>query len=60
MGCTLNDLLSDIRYKAINALLGIYVAEHRKQEELPEELHGFARAKERRYGVVKLSIYNNM
>ena len=39
---------------------GLIVAEHRKQEELPEELHGFIRSKERRYGVVKLSIYNNM
>ena len=39
---------------------GLIVAEHRKQEELPEILHGFIRAKERRYGVVKLSIYTNM
>ena len=39
---------------------GIIVAEHRKQEELPEVLHGFTRTKERRYGVVKLSIYNNI
>lgn len=39
---------------------GIIVAEHRKQIELPDELHGFTRTKERRYGVVKLSIYNNM
>ena len=39
---------------------GTIVAEHRKHEELPEDLHGFTRAKERRYGVVVLSIYNNM
>ncbi|MEE3409712.1 MAG: RsmD family RNA methyltransferase, partial [Erysipelotrichaceae bacterium] len=39
---------------------GIIVAEHRKQIELPDELHRFTRTKERRYGVVKLSIYNNM
>ena len=39
---------------------GTIVAEHRKQEELPEIFHGFTRTKERRYGVVKLSIYNNM
>ena len=39
---------------------GTIVAEHRKQEDLPEILHGFTRTKERRYGVVKLSIYNNM
>ena len=39
---------------------GTIVAEHRKHEELPEDLHGFTKTKERRYGVVKLSIYNNM
>jgi 16S rRNA (guanine(966)-N(2))-methyltransferase RsmD len=39
---------------------GIIVAEHRKQIEMPDELYGFTRTKERRYGVVKLSIYNNM
>ena len=39
---------------------GIIVAEHRKHEGLPDELHGFTRTKERRYGVVMLSIYNNM
>ncbi|MGX8773831.1 MAG: 16S rRNA (guanine(966)-N(2))-methyltransferase RsmD [Bacillota bacterium] len=44
----------------ILAAEGTIVAEHRKHEELPEILHGFTRTKERRYGVVKLSIYNNM
>ena len=39
---------------------GTIVAEHRKEEDLPEEFHGFVKVKERRYGVVKLSIYNNM
>lgn len=39
---------------------GLIVAEHRKEEILPEEMHGFVKAKERRYGVVALSIYNNM
>jgi 16S rRNA (guanine(966)-N(2))-methyltransferase RsmD len=39
---------------------GTIVAEHRKQEDLPEELHGFVKVKERRYGVVKLSIYTNI
>ena len=39
---------------------GTIVAEHRKQVELSDELYGFTRTKERRYGVVKLSIYNNM
>ena len=39
---------------------GLIVAEHRKHEELPEVLYGFTRTKERRYGVVKLSIYTNI
>lgn len=49
-----------IREGRVLAEDGIIVAEHRKHEELPEVLHGFEKAKERRYGVVKLSIYNNM
>ena len=39
---------------------GVIVAEHRKEEILPEEISGFHRIKERRYGVVALSIYDNM
>ena len=36
---------------------GIIVCEHRKEEVLPEEICGFVREKERRYGIVKLTIY---
>lgn len=36
---------------------GVIVCEHRKEEELPEEICGFTREKERRYGISKLSIY---
>ncbi|MDO4869784.1 MAG: 16S rRNA (guanine(966)-N(2))-methyltransferase RsmD [Bacillota bacterium] len=36
---------------------GVIVAEHRKEEELPEEIGRFNKEKERRYGIVKLSIY---
>ncbi len=36
---------------------GVIVCEHRKEEELPEEICGFQKEKERRYGIVKLSIY---
>lgn len=36
---------------------GLIIAEHRKEEELPEEFHGFTKVKERRYGVVMVSIY---
>ena len=39
---------------------GTIVAEHKKHEELPDLFHGFTKSKERRYGVVRLSIYNNM
>ena len=45
---------------AENGLLnegGTIVAEHRREEELPDQLHGFTKVKERRYGVVMLSIY---
>ena len=39
---------------------GTIVAEHRKHEDLPDLFHGFTKTKERRYGVVKLSIYTNI
>lgn len=39
---------------------GVIVAEHRKEEILPDELFGFKKIKERRYGVVVLSIYDNI
>lgn len=39
---------------------GTIVAEHRKEEETPDDFHGFVKTKERRYGVVVLSIYNNI
>ena len=49
-----------IREGGILAEGGTIVAEHKKHEDLPEVLHGFTKTKERRYGVVKLSIYNNI
>ncbi len=36
---------------------GVIIAEHRKEEELPEEIGRFSKEKDRRYGIVKLSIY---
>lgn len=36
---------------------GVVVCEHRKEEDLPEQIGGLIREKERRYGIVKLSIY---
>lgn len=46
-----------IREHALLAEDGVIVAEHRKEEELPDELFGFTKIKERKYGVIKLSIY---
>ncbi|NLD20236.1 MAG: 16S rRNA (guanine(966)-N(2))-methyltransferase RsmD [Clostridiales bacterium] len=37
---------------------GVIVAEHRKEEVLPEEFCGLTKVKERRYGVIMLSIYS--
>ncbi|MDD6190997.1 MAG: 16S rRNA (guanine(966)-N(2))-methyltransferase RsmD [Firmicutes bacterium] len=36
---------------------GVIVAEHRKEEILPDETGGFIKIKERKYGIVVLSIY---
>lgn len=36
---------------------GVIVAEHRKEENLPEEFCGFKKIKERKYGAIMLSIY---
>lgn len=56
-------LLDDcFRLIAENGLLaedGVIVAEHRREEKMPDELYGFQKEKERRYGIVMLSIYAN-
>lgn len=36
---------------------GSIIAEHRREEQLPDEFYGFTKVKERRYGIVMLSIY---
>ena len=46
-----------IRERGLLAEDGLIVAEHRKEESLPDEICGFSRLKERRYGIVVLSIY---
>lgn len=53
----LDDAFALLRQQDLLAEEGIIVCEHRKEEEIPEEIHGFTREKERRYGIVKLSIY---
>ena len=47
-----------IRANGLLAEDGVIVAEHRKEEEMPEELEGFTKTKERKYGVIRLSIYS--
>lgn len=36
---------------------GLIIAEHRKEEEMPDDMYGFTKLKERKYGIVKLTIY---
>ena len=36
---------------------GVIIAEHRREEHLPDEFYGFNKIKERKYGVVMLTIY---
>ena len=36
---------------------GMIVCEHRKEQELPEQMAGYEKVKERKYGKVVLSIY---
>ena len=53
----LEDAFHLIREHGLLAPDGVIVCEHRREEVLPEEIDGFVREKERRYGIVKLSIY---
>lgn len=53
----LDDAFRLIREHGLLAEDGVIVCEHRKEEILPEECYGFAKEKERRYGIVKLSIF---
>ncbi len=46
-----------IRRQELLAADGVIVAEHRKEEALAEALCGFCKIKERKYGIIKLSIY---
>lgn len=56
----LDDAFKLIRDGGILAKDGVIVAEHRKEEKLPDNFHDFIKIKERRYGVVMLTIYNDM
>ena len=46
-----------IRERQLLAEGGVIIAEHRKEEVLPKEFCGFEKVKERKYGIVVLSIY---
>ena len=39
---------------------GIIVAEHKREDEFPEELEGFSKLKDRNYGTITLSVYCNL
>lgn len=54
----LQDCFKLIAERGILAEDGVIVAEHRKEEKLPEEFYGFTKVKERKYGIVMLSIYS--
>lgn len=54
----LDECFALIREHGVLAEDGVIVAEHRKEEKMPEELYGFQKIKERRYGIVMLSIYS--
>ena len=37
---------------------GLIIAEHGKDERLPDEISGFSKIKERKYGKIIISIYS--
>ncbi|MEG0156799.1 MAG: 16S rRNA (guanine(966)-N(2))-methyltransferase RsmD [Anaerovoracaceae bacterium] len=53
----LESAIEEISSKELLAEGGLIIAEHPKEETLPEELFGFRKQKEKRYGRVVLSIY---
>lgn len=53
----LPDCFHLIRERGCLAPEGLIVAEHRREEQLPDELEGFSKIKERKYGTVVISIY---
>ncbi len=56
----LNETFEIIGTGGLLAKDGVIVAEHRKEEKMPEELYGFVKEKDRRYGVVLLSVYSSI
>ena len=54
----MDDCFRIIAEQGILAEDGVIVAEHRKEEKLPDDFYGFEKEKERKYGIVMLSIYS--
>ena len=49
--------MEKIRENDLLAEDGKIVVEHEKHDQLPDEIHGFTKIKEKKYGRVVLSIY---
>ena len=54
---TLEEAIKAIAEMDLLAEGGVIVAEHGSDKELPDELAGFRKVKEKRYGIVVISIY---
>ena len=54
---TLEEAMKAIAEMDLLAEDGVIVAEHGSDKDLPEELYGFHKVKEKRYGIVVISIY---
>ncbi len=54
---TLEESVRAIAEMGLLAEGGVIVAEHGSDKDLPEELYGFHKVKEKRYGIVVISIY---
>ncbi len=53
----LEDSMAMIAEKGLLAEDGVIVAEHGKDKTLPDELSGFTKVKEKRYGIVVISMF---
>lgn len=53
----MEDCISLIAENGLLAEDGIIIAEHGKEEKLPDEIAGFSKIKERKYGAIIISIY---
>ena len=54
----MQDCISLIAENELLAEDGIIIAEHGKDEKLPDEIAGLSKIKERKYGAIIISIYS--